>query len=282
MEWADSDRLTEPESGRPAHLTTAIVVSLVLHGLIFACVLWLNVDDESDRRATPSTVRINLMPPIPQREAAEDIGQAPLPETSAVPRVVEAQPQQPGQDDRSSEPVPPGIAGNETPEATVELPAIAPAPVEQERPAVTVERPTGLTLRQTVRDLFEQQAVEEGRSSCTFVQQQNELLDCDSFSSPDYRAVLESPAYATFGPGQVVVSRARQSMGLIAGNAEQLRVGIRAVESDAVNGGYFNEELSQAIEVYSGSGNTRLERLVEQAHRNDRAYQQMRRIMNPR
>ena len=71
-------------------------------------------------------------------------------------------------------------------------------------------------------------------------------------------------------------------MGTIAANRQQLQSGIEASNLDGVGDQFLQEELRQSIEVYSGTGNTRLERLTEQAYRNDRAYQQAQRVMNPR
>jgi|GEM_PF-3143563 len=283
MHWDNSDRDSQLDSRQPSQLHTAIGVSLVLHGVLLVLILLLAEQRTQNRQTmTPATVRINLLPlpeapeqtlpsePGPVEEVVQPVeGQEPLSEVAEI---------------AAPEPVESPAEQAPLPEQPVELPQLVEIPIipsEGETISEPVRIPDTLMLRQTVRHVRELHDVDSVLSSCTPAQRHNELFDCPDPVDLDYTNALRNPIYFSFNQSQTDV-QSRRAMGTIAGNQQQLRSGIRSYNLDGVDNDYLLEELSQGIEVYSGTGNTRLERLTDQIYSNDPVYQQAKRIMNPR
>jgi hypothetical protein len=117
--------------------------------------------------------------------------------------------------------------------------------------------------------------------ACTPLQAQNELLDCPGAEIFSAQAELPGRLNLSFNVS-AEPDRSRTAMGTIAGNRQQLQENLAGIGLDSAAAEYLQEQLSQGIEVYSGSGNAPLERLQEQIYRNDETYQQAQRVLNPR
>ncbi|MBT8148031.1 MAG: hypothetical protein KJN90_14325, partial [Gammaproteobacteria bacterium] len=252
---------------------------LLLHGMVLAMSLWIMEQRAHNRQMpAPTTVRINLLSPVqqPQRQLRRSEPAEQTEGSQQVPRDIAEQ--------AISETVERPSASDLRPAPLVELPQLAESPVapqQGEADSRSVTTPDTLTLRQTVRAIGERQRSAQALSSCTLAQRRNELFDCRDNEQPDYAESLRVPIYLSFNLPQPD-DQSRRAMGTIDGNQQQLRAGIQAASLDGVNNEYLLEELSQGIEVYSGTGNTRLERLTEQILRTDPVHQQAERIMNPR
>ena len=278
MHWDNSERDIQEDSRGISQLRTAIGVSLVLHGVILAMVLWLmDLRTQNGESVIPATVKISLLqaPEVPDQQAP--LSEAAQPEYEPVP---------PGEikEVADSEPVEPPAERGLLPEPLVELPQLADTPIaagDDETISEPVRIPDALALRQTVRQVHQLQNSEAVMSNCTPAQHRNDLFDCPDPLEPDYTEAFHSPIYLSFNQPQAD-DQSRRAMGTVAGNQRQLRSGIQAFSLDGVDNDYLLEELSQGIEVYSGTGNTRLERLTDQIYRNDPVYQQAKRIMTPR
>ena len=284
MNWDNSEREIQQDFRHGSQLRTAILVSLVLHGMILAVFLWL-MDQRAQNRQplAPVSVRINLLPPpvVPE--------QRDLPVESGPPEGI---PQPSGEQQAISEvaenivpePMEQPVNRSALTETLVDLPLLAESPLvpsEAETVAEPVRSPDALTVRQTVRTMRDRQNTEAVPSSCTLIQRRNELLDCPELDQPDYTTALRNPVYLSFNQ-PLADDRSRRAMGTITGNQQQLRSGIQGFSLKGVDNDYLLEELSQGIEVYSGTGNTPLLRLTDQMYRNNPAYQQAKRVMNPR
>lgn len=284
MNWENTLPEDRQDSRYTSQLRSAIVVSLVLHGLILGVVLWMMEQRAQNQLASiPETVRINLLSfaetveqqssPI-EPEPRDETGQA-----DVVPDlpdgIAEAS---------STEPVEIPLEQVPLQEPAVELPrpAYPPTIADDNEEVVDSPRvPDSVALRHTVRAVRELQSRNGNLTTCTPAQRRSELIDCPDAAEPDYTVALRDPEYLLFSQPRDN-DQSRRAMGTISGNQQQLRSGIQAFSLDEVDNQYLLEELSQGLEVYSGTGNTRLERLTEQIYRNDPAYQQAKRIMTPR
>jgi len=284
MHWENSEREIQQNTRHTSQLRTAIAVSLVLHGVILGMVLWL-MDQRAQNRqpVIPDIVRINLLP-FPEAPELQELPIEPAPAEEAE-RAAEV-PNSANEIAEAPTPAPVELPLEQSlaPEPLVELPQLVEAPVapsDSDGLAEPVRVPDTLTLRQAVRSVSEMQNRTTELSECTPAQRRNALFDCPDPGEPGYTAALLNPVYLSFnlpGPDE----QSRRAMGTVADNQQQLRSGIQAFSPAGVDDEYLLEELSQGIEVYSATGNTRLERLYKQSLRNDPVYQQAERIMNPR
>ncbi len=281
------------DSRHGSQLRTAIVVSLALHGTLLLSALWL-MDQRSQNRSVtpPATVRINLLYPPEVRESTSEPPdtafreEAILSASGPQPPVDAAVANSPESlaETATKQTIEQTIESEAFPERQVDLPIQVNTPrtlleKEVENPVLPIR--DALTLRQTIRSINDREKADEVLRECSPAQRRNLLFDCPDSEESDFSALTSNPVFLSFNQPRIA-DQSRRAMGVMVGNQQQLRSNIETFSLDEVTNSYLLEELSQGIEVYSGSGNTRLERLTEQILRRDPGYQLAKRIMNPR
>lgn len=276
-------------------MTVALVLSIVVHLALFAAVLvvrqnghnlWLTADVDAIvsvtlRVGAASRDAVSTSPveadslesavPVEQRDGgsnriAREVNQSASPAVDTVsPTVISAE-----------RAVSPAATARETSPADQQ---------EQRSPPVSI--PSSAVLQQVIGEVTEQGRAEFQPQDCTAAQRRSRLINCRDVSPSTADVADASSPVSLVSLTSTRVNpfirrpetRTRPLTGL---DVEQLRSQLDSAGLDDVTGGFAVEEIFQTMEVYSGSGNRRLDRLREQIYRNDPAYQQAQRILNPR
>jgi len=136
-------------------------------------------------------------------------------------------------------------------------------------------------LRQAIRATTSDSDVNLTIQDCTEAQRRNSLLDCpeNSGASADSEDLTR---WVFASDTEVEPARGRRVAGILAENRQRLMAGLNAANLEADDYLLQTEQLEAGIEVYRGQGNAPLQRLQDQIYRNDAAYQQAQRALNPR
>lgn len=141
--------------------------------------------------------------------------------------------------------------------------------------------PSAIALRQAVREATGTGGADAAAAGCSPLQSRNEILDCAT-PLPDWQAGGRLNPQTTRVGFAATVARGRAVAGTLASNRSQWLTGLDNADLDERTRRQLTDQLEAGIEVYTGNGNTPLQRLQEQVYRNDPAYQQAQRILNPR
>ena len=284
----DIDRInTEYKDNQNARqssrLRIAVVLSLSLHGVLIAVFLWIAEQRDQELPVTiPTTVVIDLITPLMQSISEVDkVVTNRKPETTSL-STNEEFPQQQAETRQGSAAVNSRAANEDQPKQSVQLPEVKETitlPMDEAVSIKPTQPPSLLSLREAVAEISAQQEKKYSLTECTFMQSRSEFLDCTDQSEIEYTDVLQNPVYLAFNPAREV-DRARGAIDTVISNQQQLRANLGSIIINGVNSDYFEEELSQGIEVYSGTGNVREERLLDQIYRDDPVYQQAQRVLN--
>lgn len=292
LQWEDTGPISGQQHDR--YLRTAVLVSLLLHSVI---VLLISGAFEVRSRVEPvaaTAVRIRLLPATASSDSpssVSDITDAPPEDFSVQPAsgLSDTQPVPRGgfvvdHEAVSTERVEVPTVSADPPMPAIDLPSVVETPTSSESagsaPGPRIV-PDSLTVRRTVRNLQEQQRVSSADLACSDWQRRNRLLNCSLLEQTDYSQSLTNPVYLSLNPPPLD-NQARRLMGTVGRFRDQLQTAVEEDSPASVTGDYLLEELNLGREVYSATGNARLERLSDQMQRNDPAYQLQKRIMTPR
>ena len=287
MDWIIPEKSVEREQKEPDNLRLSVLISLLLHGMLAAIIVTLGIFNVDQPDVTPSVVRINLIPAelLLRAEPPEQIDEFITAETTNLEQVVEEV------DDvvipeatEQFEEIQPSTRSEPPIENLVEinLPEVeGPVPTqstEAQGRETEVISPTRMALQRVIRSLSEQDSSKSWNTNCDALQRQNELINCEEQTEPDFSILESSLANRLFSTTPQSDS-ARVAQRFIGGNSGELAARLNSMDLGGVTSDYLINEIEAGISIYSSNGNVRLERLEDQANANDPAYQQMRRVM---
>ncbi len=153
--------------------------------------------------------------------------------------------------------------------------------VERDAERTQLRLPTTLDVRRIIEDIGAREQARLALPECTPLQDEHSLIDCEKTNALNFDALDRNSTYSWFSP-QREINRTQRTIGVLAAQADTIEDGVRAAGIDPIAAATLLSTLKAAAEDYSGTGNARLERIRDEAYRNDSTYQQMLRVMNPR
>lgn len=253
-----------------------LVASVAMHTLALTVLLAFGLQSEPPLpRSSVASIRLRIIPPTP--------AQTPIPVRTPATATT---PQEPAPQivDRPPPTQEPAVtAQSVAPSRALRFPT--PPQVEQdvERDAerTQLRLPTTLDVRRIIEDIGAREQARLALPECTPLQDEHSLIDCEKTNALNFDALDRNSTYSWFSP-QREINRTQRTIGVLAAQADTIEDGVRAAGIDPIAAATLLNTLKAAAEDYSGTGNARLERIRDEAYRNDSTYQQMLRVMNPR
>jgi hypothetical protein len=247
--------------------TVPILISLVVHGVLFLSLYKEKPEFLTlSHSETDNAISIRLGSSLPLRT---DPGVA----AESVAPAVEAQQQ-------VAESLPHVRPGPQTPSAPPRLVDQRQTGSSPEAPRAPRFLPTAEEIRRSIEANLSRSGSSAPQPLCTEAQRRSEMFDCPSeyeLTLPEARSRLQFSARSAQRD-----SRLRQTIGAIAGSTGLIAENLAAAGASAQAIERITSGIEAANADYSGSGNARLDALLDQQFRNDSTWQLMKSVMEPR
>ncbi|MDO9319534.1 MAG: hypothetical protein Q7V56_15235 [Gammaproteobacteria bacterium] len=258
-----------------------VVASLAMHTLALALLLGFGLQTEPPvSQSSVASIRLRIIPPAPAQPPILAPAETANPPTRTAPP--EPTPQIVDRLPLTQEPT--LTAQPATPSPALRFPATPPQveqDVERDAERTQLRLPSTLDMRRIIDDIGAREQARLALPECTPLQDERTLIDCEEANALNFDALDRNSTYSYFN-SQREISRTQRTIGVLAAQANVIEDGVRAAGIDPIAAATLLNTLNAAAEDYSGTGNARLERIRDEAYRNDSTYQQMLRVMNPR
>lgn len=245
------------------------LISLLGHGLVLYLL----------KATEPASIEPVPVQDVPAIRLRLVVRQQPVQETAALPEteplVEEPSPPLPGPD----EPVSPAPALVETLNDSQLAEREEPAP--EPTPAQPARTPTTLGIRQSVQDIVDQQGADNYRFDCNPLQKENDLIECGSEDTRDYR-ILERNIVTDYFTARLAGSRPEPGIGVMALQSEESRARADTLPPDTAGLDIFLQSLSISVDGLATAADKRKQDLEDEMYANDRTYQIKKRVMRGR
>ncbi|MES3006750.1 MAG: hypothetical protein V4751_03165 [Pseudomonadota bacterium] len=274
--WADEEQPHDRKNPVSPPLIP-VVMSVAMHALALTLVLGFGLQSEPPLpRNSATSIRLRIIPPAPTQAPAETVTPAtPAPQPQPTQQINDRPPQ-------TQEPALSAQPATSSP--ALRFPATPPPRTTQEvedANRTQLRLPTTLDMRRIIEDISAREQASLALPECTPLQDERSLIECEETDALNFDALDHNSTYSYFNP-QREISRTQLTIGILAADANVIEDGVLAAGMDPIAAATLLSTLRAAAEDYSGTGNTRLERIRDEVDRADPTYEQRQRALNPR